>query len=85
MSSQLSIQLFARLREVAGQSSVQFLIPDEGCLVADLLQALKADPELGEIVRSMTVLTAVNHSMARAEDRILPGDEVALFPPVTGG
>jgi sulfur-carrier protein len=31
------------------------------------------------------VRIAVNHDVATDETPILPGDEVALFPPVTGG
>jgi len=31
------------------------------------------------------VLVAVNQEMARPETPIAGGDEVALFPPVTGG
>ena len=31
------------------------------------------------------VKVAVNQTFARPQDPVLPGDEVALFPPVTGG
>lgn len=85
MSATIRVQLFARLREMAGKNTVEVAIPPEGCSVAGMLAALKADPELGDSLSAMTVLTAVNQAMARAEDQIMPGDEVALFPPVTGG
>jgi molybdopterin synthase sulfur carrier subunit len=31
------------------------------------------------------VRVAVNYDMARADTPVKPGDEIALFPPVTGG
>jgi len=31
------------------------------------------------------VRIAVNHDIARPDTPVRPGDEVALFPPVTGG
>lgn len=83
--STITIQFFARLREMAGTNTLQLDIPKEGFSVASLLTTLKNHPNVGESVSAMTVLTAVNQTMARAEDRIMPGDEVALFPPVTGG
>jgi molybdopterin synthase sulfur carrier subunit len=30
-------------------------------------------------------MTAVNQAMVRDTHQVMPGDEVALFPPVTGG
>lgn len=85
MSTTITIQLFARLRETAGRNTVEVPIPDGGCSVAELLESLKADPQLRESITGTTVLTAVNQAMARSQDRVAPGDEVALFPPVTGG
>lgn len=34
---------------------------------------------------SDTVLSAVNHNMVDKNHPVVPGDEVAFFPPVTGG
>ncbi|HET9340774.1 MAG TPA: MoaD/ThiS family protein [Casimicrobiaceae bacterium] len=28
---------------------------------------------------------AVNHALAGDDERVVPGDEIAFFPPVTGG
>ncbi len=38
-----------------------------------------------ELAPGRAVRIAVNHDLADADTPIRPGDEVALFPPVTGG
>ena len=38
-----------------------------------------------ELAPGRAVRVAVNYDMARADTPVKPGDEVALFPPVTGG
>ena len=85
MNSAITVQLFARLRETAGRDRLELPIPPEGCSIAALIETLKDHPQLGESIRTSNVLAAVNQTMARAEDRVEPGDEVAFFPPVTGG
>lgn len=78
----------ARLREAfacAGES-IQWPHRDEPT-VAKLLDALR---ERGgafgtELGAGRAVRVAVNHAVARPDDVVHDGDEVALFPPVTGG
>ena len=38
-----------------------------------------------ELAETRTVRAAVNQHMARGDTRISDGDEIAFFPPVTGG
>ena len=38
-----------------------------------------------ELAPGRAVRIAVNHDLASSDTPIRPGDEVALFPPVTGG
>jgi molybdopterin synthase sulfur carrier subunit len=54
---------------------------------ADLLSYLRGrgDPWAEALAEGETVLIAVNQAMARPETPIRDRDEVALFPPVTGG
>lgn len=83
MSGQLSVRLFATLRDRAGQSRID--IPfDQPASVATLLDRV-ADrhPELAPILPSS--LVAVNRDFADGQTLISLGDEVALFPPVSGG
>jgi molybdopterin synthase catalytic subunit len=75
---QVSVLLFAGLRERAGTSELELDLP-EGASVADALEQLR------EITADVPVVMAVNQEYAAAERVLEPGDEVALIPPVSGG
>jgi molybdopterin synthase sulfur carrier subunit len=55
--------------------------------VAGVLDALRArgGAWAAELAPGRAVRVAVNHAMAKPGDAVRDGDEVALFPPVTGG
>jgi molybdopterin synthase catalytic subunit len=75
---EVTIRLFAMLRERAGVREVSLELPDGAC-VADAIAAL------GEVAAGLPLVMAVNREYA-PEDRVLdPGDELALIPPVSGG
>src|SRR6476660_6178922 len=79
---QLTIRLFAGLRERAGASTLDIDVPEAGT-VADLLAALEGTPVGGMPARSFIV--AVNREYADGGVPVRAGDEVALIPPVSGG
>ncbi len=81
------VLFFAALREQLGVSSEEIELPGDASTVAALREHLASRGEAwasafapGKLLRS-----AVNQDMAPASARIGPGDEVAFFPPVTGG
>lgn len=77
------IRLFATLKDRAGRETVAITV-DEPATVGDLLSALESSyPSLAPSLP--TALVAVNKEFAFAETVLSPGDEVALFPPVSGG
>lgn len=83
----IQILYFARLRESLGTGREQIPAPSESLTVGDLVTRLRArggcwSEALGE---DQPLMLAVNQEMARPETLIRDGDEVALFPPVTGG
>jgi len=78
----------ARLREAFASSGESLALtgPAEPT-VAVLLDALRArgGAYRRELEGGRAVRVAVNHEVARLDDLVRDGDEVALFPPVTGG
>lgn len=79
----LEVMLFATLKSRAGRSRVEVEVP-EGASPAQLLAAVGAAcPALAPALESAVV--AVNREFAFEDIALKPGDEVALFPPVSGG
>jgi molybdopterin converting factor subunit 1 len=76
------VRLFAGLRERAGAPSIDVELT-EPATVGGLLAALAETPVGALPPRSCIV--AVNREYADPEQAIVPGDEVALIPPVSGG
>jgi molybdopterin converting factor subunit 1 len=81
---QVSVRLFAILRERAGRDSVELALAD-GATVADALDALRVEPGLDELLGRLPVRMAVNRDYASLETKLAQGDELALVPPVSGG
>ena len=57
----------------------------EGTLAAFLEHLGSRRAEVGGVLRERRVLAAVNEEYAGHEQLLADGDEVALFPPVSGG
>jgi molybdopterin synthase sulfur carrier subunit len=83
----IEILYFASLRERLGVERESVSLPAGIHDLAGLLGELRARGGVWAEVLSdpQAVLMAVNQEMARAEDAIADGDEIGLFPPVTGG
>jgi MoaE-MoaD fusion protein len=75
---QVTVRLFAQLRERAGTSELSIDLP-EGARVKDAIE------ELGALAADLPVVMAVNREDANGEAELAPGDELALIPPVSGG
>jgi len=80
----LNVRLFATLKERAQVAHLELELMDGDPTVKDLLAEVVAQrPSLEPSMRS--VLVAVNREFAFPEQVLQPGDEIALFPPVSGG
>jgi molybdopterin synthase catalytic subunit len=77
------VALFARYREAAGRGRVEVDVP-EGATVGDVWEALaRVHPALARY-RPHT-LFAIGTEYVEPDRRVRAGDEVACFPPVSGG
>lgn len=78
---------FASLRERLGTSQESVALPEGASTVASLVEALRArGGPWQEAFRPGAVWrVAVNQAMGSEATPVGPGDEVAFFPPVTGG
>jgi molybdopterin synthase sulfur carrier subunit len=79
----IDLLYFARLREALGSGGET--LETTPATVADLLDELKGRGEPWSEVLAGKVLVAVNQEMALPDTQLADGDEVGLFPPVTGG
>ena len=75
----ITVKFFARLREQTGKAEAE--IPMEtGLSVAEVWQLSTNDMAMPD-----NTLCAVNMEYVNSEHMVADGDEVAFFPPVTGG
>jgi sulfur-carrier protein len=83
----VKVLFFAALREQLGSPGEELELPESSATVAGLRNHLMArggawGAALGDGRR---LRAAVNQDMAAPEAQLRAGDEVAFFPPVTGG
>jgi sulfur-carrier protein len=86
-TSTLKLVYLARLREAFGTAGEDIVPPPGVTTVAALRTwlAARGGAWANELAAGRAVRIAVNHDVARPETPVRPGDEIALFPPVTGG
>ena len=87
MTRPLTILYFAWLRERVGVAEETVSAPAEVTTVAELVAWLASldDRHAAAFKERKTVRCAVNQEFADPSAVLNPGDEVAFFPPVTGG
>jgi len=83
----IKVLYFASIREKVGTGAEEIELPVGVATVDDLRQHLRV---LGgawaeALAEGKLLRTAVNQDMVPGATAIQPGDEVAFFPPVTGG
>lgn len=85
--STVTILYFAWLRERVGTASEQLTLPPHVGTVAGLVDLLAArgDGYAAAFANRRAIRCAINQEFAPATAPVHPGDEVAFFPPVTGG
>ena len=83
----VKVLYFAALREQLGTSGEDVELPSGVATVAALRSHLRSRGGAWQLAlaESKLVRMAVNQDMAQPSAAIKAGDEVAFFPPVTGG
>ena len=87
----IRIKLFATLREALGESefdlSLAALVPSEKPVDVAAVKALlsKRGIDWYEALNQPNVVHALNHKVVFTDAPIAEGDELAFFPPMTGG
>ncbi len=82
----MKILFFGSLREQLGTGELVLTLPDHVQTVSDLVSTLKQRGEHWQQgLGHGQFLCAINQVMSVENDRISDNDELALFPPVTGG
>jgi molybdopterin synthase sulfur carrier subunit len=82
----IKILYFASLREALGRGNESLDLPADVNTLASLTNHLAARGETWvSLMATKNLRVAVNQQMANADAQLVDGDEVAFFPPVTGG
>jgi molybdopterin synthase sulfur carrier subunit len=83
----IKLLYFAWVRDRIGLAEESVATPNSVTDVASLMIWLKSRGPRYEtaLKNDKVVRVAINQRFAKPEDPIAPGDEIAVFPPVTGG
>lgn len=80
---EITVLYFATLRDHTGLTQERLTLSEDST-VADLMETLSKHHE--KLARNLEVaLVAVNREYAFPDEKLHDGDEVAIFPPVSGG
>jgi molybdopterin synthase sulfur carrier subunit len=82
----IKVLYFASLREQLGVSTEEIRLSKPELSVADLVAELSArGADWQSLSTNKNVRVAINQTLVTNDATIKSGDEVAFFPPVTGG
>lgn len=87
INTMITVLYFARLREALGTGSEQIVLPSAVGNLDGLRSLLiaRGGAWAEELAPGRQIRVAVNQDMAAGDMPIADGDEIAFFPPVTGG
>lgn len=82
----INVLFFAQVRELLGEGSIKVEASDVTRTAEGLRAQLAAkDDKWAKVLASDKLLVAVNQTISSWDSPVEDGDEVAFFPPVTGG
>ena len=81
----IRVKFFASLRETLGTAQVNLTVPNE-CTVEMLLKNIQETYGLSNpLFDTRDLRVAVNQQLVELDQVVRIDDEVAIFPPITGG
>ncbi|MDD9890974.1 MAG: molybdopterin converting factor subunit 1 [Gammaproteobacteria bacterium] len=83
----IQIHYFASIRERLEADQEQLTLPDHVSSIDELIKHLATiNPKFSAVVNSTSkILVAVNQTVVDRSYKLSENDEVAFFPPMTGG
>jgi|Deesub1362A_J573_1020465.scaffolds.fasta_scaffold00016_8 molybdopterin converting factor subunit 1 len=81
----VKVKLFAGFRELAKKSNFDISLGRDISLNEFISRLCDEIPALKKPLAERNAIIAVNHKVADEDTVIKNGDEVAIFPPVSGG
>ena len=83
----VTVLYFARLREALGQAREELALPESVMDLSGLRELLvsRGGSWAKELNGGRAIRVAVNQEIAAGDTPVKDGDEIAFFPPVTGG
>ncbi|MCI4362862.1 MAG: MoaD/ThiS family protein [Thermoplasmata archaeon] len=85
MPKPVRLLLFATAREALGQGELTLAVSPQGTPLAELLAPLaKESPQFARVLRASRIVRNGRYLRAR-RTQIMPGDELAVHPPYSGG
>ena len=86
-TASITVVYLARLREAFGTAGERIVPPGDAMTVGSPRETLvsRGGVWASELGAGRAVRFAVNHALAGPDTPVRDGDEVAVFPPVTGG
>lgn len=82
----ITVLFFAKVREDLGVDRLRIAV-DKAATLGELKYRLieQHGGRWGQVLGASNLVQAVNHDVAKDQHTLSSGDEVAFFPPVTGG
>ena len=81
----VTVLFFAQLKEQLGCDKIELQTDHINTINDVYLKLQQLQPNWQQVLKDTLLLCAVNQNMADFETDIHDGDEIAFFPPVTGG
>lgn len=86
MSIDVKVLFFGEFRELAGGSEFPQTLPLARASLADLCELLRTrNDQFLRILADPDLVIAVNQVTIDGDCKLQDGDEIAFFPPITGG